>query len=70
VLTVRSSGDCAVMLSILIMLVFLDYAALNAVAVNVAFVVSLLVSLLCLLRHYLSKLLNYVHCLVKNSKIV
>ena len=50
-LTVRSSGDCAVMLSILIMLVFLDYAALNAVAVNVAFVVSLLVSLLCLLRH-------------------
>ena len=43
VLTLRSSArGCVVLLSVLIMLVFLDYVALNVLAVNVAFIVGLL----------------------------
>ena len=45
------------------MLIVLDYVALNVPAVNVAFVVGLLSSQ-CLLRHYMFDVFYYVICLV------
>ena len=50
-------------MSVLIILVALNYVALNVLAVNVAFVVGLL-SLLCLLRHYIFDVFYCVNCLV------
>ena len=39
VLTVRSARGCVVLFSVLIRLIFLDYAAFNVIAVSAAFVV-------------------------------
>ena len=62
--TLRSSArGCVVLLFVLIMLVFLDYAALMFLAVNVAFIVGLF-SLLCLLHHYIFDVYLLCACLV------